>query len=90
MNLSNHTKAMPNPAISASPTSSASPASPYINQEDRSKHLRIIGRLATEVHRSIDEVEPLYEDILSHMKNTATIQDYLPILVSRRVKELLA
>jgi hypothetical protein len=51
--------------------------------------LRIIGRLATEVHRTVDEVEPLYEDILAHMKNSASIQDYLPILVSRRVKALL-
>ena len=79
MNLSNDP--MPNPAL---------PASPYANHEERSKHERIIGRLANEVHRSIDEVEPLYEDILSHMKNTASIQDYLPILVSRRVKELLS
>ena len=81
MNLSNHIKAMPNPAI---------PASPYSNPEERSQHRRIIGRLATEIHRSVDEIEPLYEDILSHMKNTASIQDYLPILVSRRVKELLS
>jgi hypothetical protein len=71
---------MPSPAI---------PASPYASIEERSKHLRIIGRLATEVHRSVDEIEPLYEDILAHMKSTANIQDYLPILVSRRVKELL-
>lgn len=80
MNVSNHSKAMPNPA----------PASPYTNQEERSQHMRIIGKLANEVHRSVDEIEPLYEDILSHMKNTASIQDYLPILVSRRVKELLS
>jgi hypothetical protein len=80
MNLGSHTRSMPNPAI---------PASPYSSNEERSKHLRIIGRLAIEVHRSIDEIEPLYEDIFAHLKNTASIQDYLPILVSRRVKELL-
>jgi hypothetical protein len=80
MNTSNHTHRMPTPAI---------PASPYSNPEERSKHMRIIGRLANEVHRSIDEVEPLYEDIFAHLKNTARVVDYLPILVSRRVKELL-
>lgn len=84
MNLSNNTKAMPTPARSASQ------ASPYSNQEERSKHQHIIGRLAVEVHRSVDEIEPLYEDILSRMKDTASIQDYLPILVSRRIKELLS
>jgi hypothetical protein len=65
-------------------------ASPYANNEERSKHFRIIGRLATEVCRTIDEIEPLYEDILAHMKDTASVQDYLPILVSKRVKELLS
>jgi hypothetical protein len=71
---------MPNPAIHASP---------YSNNEERTKHSRIIGRLAAEVSRSVDEIEPLYEDILAHMKDTASIQDYLPILVSRRVRDLL-
>lgn len=80
MNPSMQTHSMPKPAI---------PASPYSSNEERSKHLRVIGRLANEVHRSVDEIEPLYEDILAHMKNTASIQDYLPILVSRRVKALL-
>jgi len=80
MNHTTLTPSMPNPAI---------PVSPYTSSEERSKHLRIIGRLANEVHRSVDEIEPLYEDILAHMKNTASIQDYLPILVSRRVKALL-
>jgi hypothetical protein len=80
MNFSHHNYSMPDPAI---------PVSPYTSHEERSKHLRIIGRLATEVHRTVDEVEPLYEDILAHMKNSASIQDYLPILVSRRVKALL-
>lgn len=70
---------MPNPAITVSP---------YASNEERTQHLRIIGKLATEVSRSVDEIEPLYEDILAHLKNTASIQDYLPILVSRRVKDL--
>jgi hypothetical protein len=64
--------------------------SPYASTEERTKHLHIIDKLAVEVSRSVAEVEPLYEDILAHMKDSASIQDYLPILVSRRVKEVLS
>ncbi len=72
---------MPNPAI---------PASPYSNREEQSQHERIIGMLANETSRTVAEVEPLYEDILAHLKDRASVQDYLPILVSRRVKALLS
>ena len=81
MELRKQAQAMPNPAIHASP---------YSNPEERNQHERIIGMLANETSRSIAEVEPLYEDILAHMKDTASVQDYLPILVSRRVKALLS
>jgi hypothetical protein len=72
---------MPNPAIHHSP---------YANSEEKTQHERIIGLIANEVSRSVEEVEPLYEDILAHMKDRASVQDYLPILVSRRVKALLS
>ncbi len=81
MNLNKHHHAMPNPAIHASP---------YSNPDEKNQHERIIGILATEVSRSFEEVEPLYEDILAHMKDTASVQDFLPIFVSRRVKALLS
>jgi hypothetical protein len=81
MDLSKHQHAMPNPAIHASP---------YSNPDEQHQHERIIGNLATEVSRSVEEIEPLYEDILAHMKDTASVQDYLPIFVSRRVKALLS
>jgi len=64
--------------------------SPYSSSEEKSRHSHIIGKLANEVSRSVDEIEPLYEDILAHLKDQASIQDYLPILVSRRVKEALS
>jgi hypothetical protein len=76
-----HPQSMPNPATIASL---------YDSNEERSNHLRIIGQIANEVHRSVSEVEPLYEDILAHMKNTASVQDYISIMVSKRVKELLS
>jgi hypothetical protein len=81
MNPGFHSHSMPNSPLHASP---------YASNEERAKHLHVIARLATEVSRSADEIGPLYEDILAHMKDTARVQDYLPILVSRRVKEVLA
>lgn len=81
MNLDPDNNAKPNPSILASP---------YSSIEERTRHLHVIDKLAVEVSRSVAEVEPLYEDILTHMKDTARIQDYLPILVSRRVKEVLS
>jgi hypothetical protein len=81
MNIAPDNNALPSPSIHASP---------YASNEERTRHLHIIGKLAVEVNRSVAEVEPLYEDILAHMKNTAHVDDYLPILVSRRVKEVLS
>jgi hypothetical protein len=81
MNLAPNDNARPDPTIHASP---------YASNEERTRHLHVIDKLAVEVSRSVAEVEPLYEDILAHMKDTARIQDYLPILVSRRVKEVLS
>lgn len=60
--------------------------SPYFNAEERAKHRLYIKNLAEEVHRPVHEVIPLYEDVLSHYKARARIHDYLPILVSKKVK----
>jgi|GEM_PF-2582924 hypothetical protein len=76
--------------VMPSPATHATHASPYSNSEEKTQHERIIGMLANETSRSIAEVEPLYEDILAHLKDRASVQDYLPILVSRRVKALLS
>jgi hypothetical protein len=61
---------------------------PYADANDRVKHMNVIERLASEIDRPVTEVTPLYEDILSHMRDVATIQDYLPLLVSKRVKRV--
>jgi hypothetical protein len=61
----------------------------YADANDRVKHLHNMERLAEEIHRPMQEITPLYEDILAYMKSKARIQDYLPILVSKRVKSLL-
>lgn len=59
------------------------------HEDDRARHLRSIGQIAAEVRRPVDEVQPLYEDILATLEQNAEIRDFIPIFVSRRIKQLL-
>jgi hypothetical protein len=61
----------------------------YTDANDRVKHLQNMERLAEEIDRSVLEIKPIYEEVLALMKIKARIHDYLPILVSKRVKYLL-
>ena len=58
----------------------------YMDERERAKHLHVIELLANELTRSVAEIKPLYEDILTHMQEVARIRDYLPILVCKRIK----
>lgn len=60
----------------------------YVDEHDRVKHLHVIERLADELARPVAEIKPLYENFLTYMQQAATIRDYLPVLVSKRVKSL--
>ena len=62
--------------------------SSYIDTQDQLRHLRYIELLAEELDRPVQEITPVYEDILMHLKEQARIQDYLVILTSNRVKLL--
>ncbi len=62
---------------------------PYSDTGDRMKHQHVIERLAEEIHRPVQEIAPLYEDILTQLQVNARIKDFLPILVSKNVKQLL-
>ena len=53
---------------------------------EAAKHQRHIETLASEVHRPIDEVAPVYDDIYSRLKETAEIKDYLPVFAWRRTR----
>lgn len=61
----------------------------YSDADDQVKHFRYIERLAKEIDWPIQEVKPLYEDILADMKPNAMVLDYLPIFVSKKVRYLL-
>ena len=61
----------------------------YQNENDRSRHLHTMARLAEEIACPIDLIEPLYEQLLAHLKQQATVHDYLPILVAKSVRHAL-
>jgi hypothetical protein len=63
--------------------------SPYANAHDRSRHLHNMERLAEETGLPVQELAPLYEEVLAGFNSRARIQDYVPILVSKNVKDLL-
>ena len=63
--------------------------SPYTDANDRSRHWHNMERLAEETGRPVLELAPLYEEVLANYNRRARIQDYVPILVSKNIKELL-
>jgi len=60
-----------------------------IDARERPKHASCIARLALETRRPVEEIAPLYGEVLRYMNGQARIRDYLPILVSRNVKNIL-
>jgi uncharacterized protein (DUF2126 family) len=60
----------------------------YSDPSDRKKHFGAIQSLADDLHRPVPEVVQMYEEILEHLQDQARITDYLPILVSKKVREI--
>jgi hypothetical protein len=60
----------------------------YIDTQDQLWHLRYIKILAQELDRPVQEITPLYEDVLMHLKEQAKIENYLAIFTSRRVRSI--
>jgi hypothetical protein len=61
---------------------------PHVSTHDQLRHVRSIKLLAEELNRPVQEIAPIYEDALLHLKEHASIHDYLTILASKRVKLL--
>lgn len=62
--------------------------SSYFDTQNELRQLRYIELLAEELNRPVQEITPVYEDVLMHLKEQARIQDYLVIFASKRVKLL--
>lgn len=61
----------------------------YQDENDRSRHLHNMARLAEEIAYPVHLLEPLYEQLLARLKVQATVHDYLPILVAKNVRHAL-
>lgn len=61
----------------------------YGDEKEKSHHLAAMKALARDLGIQIEEIGALYERALEEIKKTARIKDYLPILASRQVKDLV-
>ena len=50
----------------------------------------IIETIASETHRSVDEVKRVYDDEYARLKSDAHISNYLVLLATRRTRAVLA
>jgi len=65
------------------------PVTLYEDESERLRHLNAMQIVAMHAGSPIEEVAKLYEKVLEGFKGSAKIRDFLPILVSKRVKDLL-
>jgi hypothetical protein len=61
----------------------------YEDENEQRQHFSAIQTLAKDVSSSEEEVRPLYEGVLKEFRNEAKIRVFLPILVSKKVRQLL-
>ena len=60
----------------------------YSNEAEKKLHSNAIILLSEELAKPYTLIEPLYEEILSEMKQEARIKDYLALLVCRTIRDL--
>lgn len=61
-----------------------------IDPTEHVKHQRYKELLADEMHRPIEDVEPVYDDVMMQLKEAAQITDFVPIFAWRRTRALLS
>ena len=71
------------------PEQSVKDADPVGDEKDHGQHVRAIQKLAQELGIPVEEVSGLYREILEVLKKDAKVRVFLPIIVSRIVKERL-
>ena len=52
-------------------------------------HLQTIKALAEEIDRPVEEVNNIYASVLTSLKSSARIKDFLHVLASKRVRDEL-
>jgi short-subunit dehydrogenase involved in D-alanine esterification of teichoic acids len=63
--------------------------SQHIYNEDNEQHVRAIDRLVNELGIPAEEVNKSYREVLEELKKDIKVNAFLPILVSRVVKQRL-
>ncbi|RZI42995.1 DUF3562 domain-containing protein [Herbaspirillum sp. HC18] len=62
----------------------------HLDHAELEKHVRFIESLAEEMQRSVEDIVPLYEEVLESLAGNVQVNDYLPIFVCKRVKRILS
>ncbi len=62
---------------------------PTTDPTEEVKHKRYIEILASEISRPVEDVAPVYDDVVADLKATAEVIDYVPIFAWRRAREIL-
>lgn len=60
-----------------------------LNESEEKLHQGAIRALERETHIPERDIGPVYESVLQGFVKTARVRDFLPILVSREVKDIL-
>lgn len=64
-------------------------STPDAQDGDCQRHLRFIESLAEEIHCQVQDIAPLYEEVLASLSGVK-VEDYVPIFVCRRVRRILS
>lgn len=60
----------------------------YETDKERQLHLRAVETVAKDIGRAVSDVMTVYESELGQLKQSARVKDFLPVLVSQRVKTI--
>ncbi|HUI68776.1 MAG TPA: DUF3562 domain-containing protein [Nitrospirota bacterium] len=71
------------------PEQSVNSSNPLSDEKEYDQHARAIQKLAQELGVPVEEVSRPYREILEVLKKEAKVRAFLPVLVSRSVKERL-
>ena len=61
----------------------------YLSDKESRQHLKVIHAIAEQYHIREGLVRTIYEDELRKLQITAKLKQYLSVLVTRHVKEIL-
>ena len=71
------------------PEQSINNINPLVDEKEYGQHARAVQKLAQELGVPVEEVNRSYREILDVLNKDAKVRTFLPILVSRIVKERL-